>query len=80
MHGTQCVFSKLMQDENGNTALIEACQGGHVESARILLDHGANVDHQNNVSLSRTYCSKEVYKYFTSYFSNYTWHRAIMEY
>ena len=35
---------------NGNTALIEACAGGHVETAGLLLDHRANVDHQNNVS------------------------------
>ena len=48
------VFSKLMQDKYGNTALIQACQYGHVETARILLDNGANVDHQNNVST----CSK----------------------
>ena len=50
MHGTWCVFSKLMQDDVGNTALILACQCGHVETARILLDSGTNIDHQNNVS------------------------------
>ena len=50
VHGTQCMFSKLVQDEDGDTALIQACQYGHVETARVLLDHGANVDHQNNVS------------------------------
>ena len=44
------MFTKLMQDEKGNTALIKACRRGHVETARVLLDHGANVDHQNNVS------------------------------
>ena len=49
-HRTQYVFSKLMQDKDGNTALIKACGGGHVETARVLLDHGANIDHQNNVS------------------------------
>ena len=53
MHGTQCVFSKLMQDNDGYTALIEACRRGNVETARILLDYGANIDHHNNVS-SRT--------------------------
>jgi ankyrin repeat protein len=47
---TQCVFSKLMQDRVGDTPLITACQCGHVETARVLLDHGANVDQQNNVS------------------------------
>ena len=50
VHGTQCMFSKLVQDESGTTALIQACERGHVETARVLLDHGANVDHQNNVS------------------------------
>ena len=50
MHGTQCVFTKLVQDEDGDTALIKACWNGHAETARVLLDHGANVDHQNNVS------------------------------
>ena len=50
VHGTQCVFTKLVQDEDGDTALIKACWNGHAETARVLLDHGANVDHQNNVS------------------------------
>ena len=40
-----------IQDEWGNTALSLACEGGHVETARILLDHGANVDYQNKVML-----------------------------
>ena len=46
-----CVFSKLMQDVYGNTALVEARYCGHVKIARVLLDHGAgaNVDHQNKV-------------------------------
>jgi ankyrin repeat protein len=39
-----------MQDEGGDTLLIKACRCGHVETARVLLDHGANVDQQNNVS------------------------------
>ena len=50
MHVTQCVFSKLMQDEDGDTPLITACRRGHVEIARVLLEHRANVDQQNNVS------------------------------
>ena len=33
----------------GNTALIKACELGHVETARVLLDHGAAVDYQNKV-------------------------------
>jgi ankyrin repeat protein len=49
VHATQCVFSKLMQDVYGNTALINACQHGHVETARVLLDHGAVTDYQNKV-------------------------------
>ena len=50
MHGTQRVFLKLMQDVNGYTALIRACTDGHTEISRVLLDHGANVDQQCNVS------------------------------
>ena len=50
MHVTQCVFSKLMQDGDGNTPLIRACRGRHVETARVLVEHRANVDKQNNVS------------------------------
>ena len=38
-----------MQNEYGDTALFGACRGGHVETARVLLDHRANVDLQNNV-------------------------------
>ena len=50
MRVTQCVFSKLMQDGDGDTPLIRACRRGHVETARVLLKHGANVDQQSNVS------------------------------
>ena len=42
-----CMSSKLMQD--AESALITACQWGHVETARVLLDHGAIVDRQNKV-------------------------------
>ena len=42
-----------MQDVNGNTALIQACRWGRVETAMVLLDHGAIVDQQTDVS-SRT--------------------------
>jgi ankyrin repeat protein len=38
-----------MQDYDGNTALIEASQNGYAESARVLLNHGANVHYQNRV-------------------------------
>ena len=57
VHGTQCVFSKLMQDESGNTALIKACADGRVETARVLLDNGANVDHQKKVKLETRTCT-----------------------
>jgi ankyrin repeat protein len=43
---TQYVF---MQDDIGDIALINSCQGGHVETARVLLDHGAATDHRNKV-------------------------------
>ena len=41
----------IMQDSNGDTALIKACDSGYVETARILIDHGANIEHQNDVSI-----------------------------
>ena len=39
-----------LQDNDGETALIIASQQGYVEAARVLLDHGASIDHQNKVS------------------------------
>jgi ankyrin repeat protein len=39
-----------MQDVYGNTPLIQACQRGHIETARVLLDHGAARDHCNKVN------------------------------
>jgi hypothetical protein len=39
----------LPQNEWGDIALFCACAGGHVETARVLLDHWAYVDHQNKV-------------------------------
>ena len=41
----------IMQDGDGNIALIKACRNGHVETARVLLDHKANIDYQNNVNI-----------------------------
>ena len=38
-----------MQNDDHNTALIKACEEGHAETARMLLDHGANVNQQNEV-------------------------------
>ena len=44
-----CVFITLMQDENHNTSMMEACYGGHVETARVLLEHRAIVNYRNKV-------------------------------
>ena len=38
-----------MQSMNGNTGLIKACGCGHIETAKVLLEHGAVVDYQNKV-------------------------------
>ena len=38
-----------MQTNKGNSARIKACERGHIETARALLDHGANVAHQDKV-------------------------------
>ena len=40
----------LPQNEWGDTSLSFACAGGYVETAMVLLEHGAYVDHQNKVS------------------------------
>ena len=39
----------MIQDYDGNTALIEASQNGHVETAKVLLNHGANIHYRNGV-------------------------------
>ena len=44
-----------MQDEWGETALFAACRCGYVETAKVLLDHGANVHHRNKVSVCVQY-------------------------
>ena len=38
------------QDDYGFTALGIACQEGHIEVARLLIDHGAAIDYRNKVS------------------------------
>ena len=38
-----------MQNKYGETALFGACQQGQAETARVLVDHGANVDYKNKV-------------------------------
>ena len=47
-HGTLAKHM-IMQDVKGNTALIQACDDEYIETARVLLDHGASVDHRNKV-------------------------------
>jgi ankyrin repeat protein len=37
------------QNEWGNAALSRACACGHIETARVLLDHGAYINQQNKV-------------------------------
>ena len=49
-----------MQSMNGNTGLIKACGCGHVETARILLEHGAVVDYRNKVTPNILYCCYSV--------------------
>ena len=47
-------YNKMLwwiQDKLGDTALIEACDGGHVDTAALLIDYGARVDYKNKVSL-----------------------------
>ena len=44
-------LSQLMQDEFGETALIAASHQGHLSTAALLLDHGADVNKQNKVRL-----------------------------
>ena len=39
-----------MQDMFGDTPLIQAYESEHLETASVLLKHGANVDQQNYVS------------------------------
>lgn len=36
-----------MQDEFGDTPLIEACDGGYVAIVALLIDKGARIDYKN---------------------------------
>ena len=45
------VLSQLMQNEFGETALIAVTAHGHITTAALLLDHGADVNKQNKVRL-----------------------------
>ena len=40
-----------MQDHLGATALVVACERGHVDVARLLIERGAVIDYQNKVRL-----------------------------
>ena len=40
-----------MQDHLGFTALGIACQEGHLDVSRLLIERGASIDHQNKVRL-----------------------------
>ena len=46
--------SSSTRDRFGNTALIYAARGAHVETARVLIEAGANVN-QANVTAKRRY-------------------------
>ena len=39
-----------MYHQDGGTALHSAAEPGHIETVKLLLDRGANVDTANNVS------------------------------
>ena len=45
----------------GNTPLIEASSGGHYGCVQLLLDRGAQTDHQNKVSAFRDQPSVPLY-------------------
>ena len=45
-----------MQDKNGRTALITACAGGHIDTARVLLHHRAIIDFQDKVVALASMC------------------------
>ena len=54
----------IIQNKNGDTALFGTCRGRHTEIARILLDFGASVDLQNEVSqLSFSYLLNVIYDF-----------------
>ena len=49
MKDSVCVLN-LIQGDDSNTVLIEACRKGRVETATVLLEHGAYVNYQNEVN------------------------------
>ena len=52
----------FMQQECNDTSLAIACIQGHIDTAKVLLDHGAIVDHPNAVrSPAKSYYFCNVY-------------------
>ena len=49
-----------VQNEFGQTALITACKVGHIDTARVLLDHGAIIDFQDKVIAPASVCEGAV--------------------
>ena len=43
-------YSYATSSQNGWTPLMQASQEGHVDVVNVLLDHGANANHQTDVS------------------------------
>ena len=43
-----------MQDEFGDTPLLEACDQGHLKTASVLIEKGAYIDFQNKVGCHNT--------------------------
>ena len=55
---TSCVFFNPLQGERGNVALIMACQYGDIEGAMVLLDHGADINYQDEVYKTNIFYGK----------------------
>ena len=44
-------MDNIIQDKQGDTALIVTCHNGHPDIARVLIDHGAMINYHNKVRL-----------------------------
>ena len=53
LHVIMCVAFQLIQNFFKETALFNACRCGHAETAKVLLDHGAIVDYQDEVRVRK---------------------------
>ena len=42
---------KSLQSDDHNTALMKACRPGHADTVKVLLEHGAIVNQQNEVRI-----------------------------